>query len=48
MKELYRRLAAGTAKDEALRLAQLSLLSAGGDLAHPFFWAGFELLGDPR
>lgn len=48
MKELYRRLAAGTAKDEALRLAQHSLLSAGGDLAHPFFWAGFELLGDPR
>lgn len=48
MRELYRRLAAGTAKDEALRFAQLSLLSAGGDLAHPFFWAPFELLGDPR
>jgi CHAT domain-containing protein len=48
MGELYRRLASGARKDEALRLAQLSLLAKGGDAGHPFFWAAFELLGDSR
>jgi CHAT domain-containing protein/Tfp pilus assembly protein PilF len=48
MKELYRRLAFGMPKDEALRLAQVSLVAKGGDAGHPFFWAAFELLGDSR
>jgi CHAT domain-containing protein len=34
---------------EALRRASLELLDTpGGDFAHPFFWAPFTLVGDPR
>ena len=41
--ELYRRLADGSPKDEALRAAQASLIDEG---AHPFHWAAFQLHGD--
>lgn len=48
MTSFYTALARGLPRDEALRQAQRSLLGRGGDAAHPYFWAAFELLGDPR
>jgi CHAT domain-containing protein len=44
MREFYRRLAAGEAPITALRAAQL-LLRTSGRFTHPFYWAGFELIG---
>jgi hypothetical protein len=44
----HRRLAAGTAsKAEALRAAALDLLHTPR-YAHPYYWAGFILVGDPN
>jgi len=49
MERFYTYLREGRPKDEALRAAQLDLLrSAGGELAHPYHWAGFALYGDWR
>lgn len=45
MREFYRNLALGRTKAESLRAAKLRLL--GSEWAHPFFWAGFLLQGDP-
>jgi CHAT domain-containing protein len=45
MEELYRQLAAGAGRAEALRRAQLELLRSG---AHPYHWAGYQLSGDWR
>ncbi|MGH9897592.1 MAG: CHAT domain-containing protein [Pyrinomonadaceae bacterium] len=39
------------AKAAALRKAELKLLSSSGsvrDFSHPFYWAGFALIGNPR
>lgn len=48
MEHFYRNLRRGLPKDAALRQAKLSYLEqARGEAAHPFFWAGFVLLGDP-
>jgi CHAT domain-containing protein len=50
MRGLYARLGKGEGKLQALRGAQLELLErrrAAGGCAHPFFWAGFVLVGDP-
>ena len=44
MKEFYKELKDGKIKTEALRLAQLSLLS-NPDYSHPYYWAGFLLIG---
>ncbi|MHC5861407.1 CHAT domain-containing protein [Nostoc sp.] len=44
MKEFYKELKNGKIKAEALRLAQLSLLS-NPDYSHPYYWAGFLLIG---
>lgn len=44
MGSVYRALAAGRPKDEALRQAQLELL-ARPEFAAPFFWAAFQLVG---
>ncbi|MHC5747828.1 MAG: CHAT domain-containing protein [Nostoc sp.] len=44
MKEFYKELKDGKTKIEALRLAQLSLLS-NPDYSHPYYWAGFLLIG---
>lgn len=44
MKEFYKGLKDGKTKTEALRLAQLSLLS-NPDYSHPYYWAGFLLIG---
>jgi CHAT domain-containing protein len=48
MQRFYRYLKAGEAKDEALRHAQVDLLrgAAGSEIASPFYWAAFELIGD--
>ena len=39
--------APGTSKARALQLASLKLLQAG-ETSHPFYWAGFVLVGDGR
>lgn len=45
----YRHLREGLPKDEALRLAKLEYLEESSQArAHPFFWAGFILVGDRR
>lgn len=44
MKEFYKELKDGKTKAGALRLAQLSLLS-NPDYSHPYYWAGFLLIG---
>ena len=44
MSEFYARLTAGSTKGEALALAQLSLARAG---VAPYYWASFEIVGDP-
>jgi CHAT domain-containing protein len=36
----------GTSKAEALRAAQLELIEAGGQYAHPAYWAPFILIGN--
>lgn len=47
MQAMYRELQGGVGKDEALRRAQLSLLS-GGMYQHPYYWAPFVMYGDWR
>jgi CHAT domain-containing protein len=46
MLDLYDRLLSGQSKGEALRQAQVNLLSAGGSAGHPYFWAPYFLVGD--
>jgi tetratricopeptide (TPR) repeat protein len=41
-------LAGGVAPDDALRLAQLHMIRAGGSLAAPGVWAAFQSNGDSR
>jgi CHAT domain-containing protein len=46
MQSFYAHLQKGESKDEALRAAQLGLIrSQGRKLAHPFYWAAFQLYG---
>ncbi|MBD2534304.1 CHAT domain-containing protein [Nostoc flagelliforme FACHB-838] len=45
MEEFYRGLRNGLPKAEALRFAQLKLMS-NHKYEHPYFWAGFVLVGD--
>jgi len=47
MERFYRRLPRGEAKDEALRSAQVEMLRASRR-SHPFYWAGFQLVGDRK
>ncbi len=44
MIDFYRQLGNGVGKAEALRQAQLDMLHSG---APPYYWAGFELVGEP-
>jgi len=47
MKTFYEHLHNGVPKDEALRLAQVGMIESGNPgLAHPLYWAGFQLHGD--
>jgi CHAT domain-containing protein len=45
MAAFYARLKSGQEKSEALRAAKLDAIRRG--FAHPFYWAGFVLRGDP-
>lgn len=48
MTYFYQGLSKGYSKDEALRKAKLKYLENADDLfAHPFYWAGFVVQGDP-
>ncbi len=47
MDRFYAGLAGGLAAADALRAAQQEL-RAGADTAHPFYWAGFVLVGEPE
>ncbi|MDW3648652.1 MAG: CHAT domain-containing protein [Bacteroidia bacterium] len=47
MESFYQHLADGKGKDEALQLAKLDYLNEHAD-AHPFYWAGFTLIGDDK
>ncbi len=44
MIDFYRQLVNGAGKAEALRQAQLDMLRSG---APPYYWAGFDLVGEP-
>lgn len=47
MEYFYRAIARGKSKDEALREAKLKFLDNADPLhAHPYFWAGYILIGD--
>ncbi len=45
MAAFYTHLKSGRAKTEALQAAKLEMIRRG--FAHPFYWAGFVLRGDP-
>jgi len=47
MRRMYSELGAGVPKAEALRRAQVAMI-ASGRFAHPYYWAGFALYGNPR
>ena len=46
MRDFYSALGRGETKAEALRQAKLAMLNAGGERAHPYFWAPYLLSGD--
>ena len=47
MKSFYRYLDEGQAKDKAMQLAKLDYLDTNSeDFHHPFFWAGFTVIGN--
>jgi CHAT domain-containing protein len=46
MSFFYEHLAAGLEVREALRQAQLDFIKEFGDKAQPYYWAGFEVIGD--
>ena len=46
MEKFYGHLAAGLQVREALRQAQLDFIKDYGDKAQPYYWAGFEVIGD--
>jgi CHAT domain-containing protein/Tfp pilus assembly protein PilF len=52
MTRFYGNLKAGRSKLDSLRDAQLQLIQdrerQEGEMPHPFYWAGFVLVGDPR
>lgn len=47
MDEMYSKLHKATPKAEALRAAQVKMIESGR-YAHPFYWAGFALFGNPN
>ena len=48
MQAFYKNLSRGDTKTEALRKAKLGYLKQAGaeELKHPYYWAGFIVLGD--
>jgi CHAT domain-containing protein len=47
MEKFYRELGDGAALPDALATAQRALID-DPDKAHPFYWAGFSLVGEAR
>ena len=45
MVEFHRNLLVGLTKAEALRRAELKLLKGNPRYRHPFYWAGFVVIG---
>jgi len=49
MARFYRYLSEGKTKDEALREAQIDLITSPAVFpSHPYHWAAFQLMGDYR
>lgn len=48
MKHFYEQIAAGKTVAEALRQAQLTMLTEFGSGFQPYYWAGFTVIGDGR
>jgi CHAT domain-containing protein len=48
MKHFYEQIAAGKTVAEALRQAQLTMLTEFGSGLQPYYWAGFTVIGDGR
>jgi CHAT domain-containing protein len=48
MTRYYQNLMAGMGRSEALRAVQLEMIRAGGEYAHPYYWAAFILAGNWR
>lgn len=48
MRSFYSGVAGGLPPDEALRVAQMQMIRAGGALAAPKVWAGFQASGETR
>lgn len=46
MRTFYEQLRDGKTKDSALRAAKMRFVGQSGNMAHPYFWAGFIPLGD--
>lgn len=46
MSGFYQQIVSRTRKSRSLQLTQLKMIDSG-DLAHPFYWAGFALHGNP-
>jgi CHAT domain-containing protein len=46
MEKFYTHLAAGLQVREALRRAQIDFIREYGERAQPYYWAGFEVIGD--
>jgi CHAT domain-containing protein len=46
MKHFYEEIAAGKTVADALRQAQLAMLTEFGSDMPPYFWAGFTVIGD--
>jgi CHAT domain-containing protein len=47
MLEFHRNLQTGASKSEAMRRAAMKLM-ADKKYNHPFYWAGFIVVGDPQ
>lgn len=48
MSRFYEALAAGSFVSVGLAEAQRGMALSGGEFAHPWYWAGFVVVGDPR
>ncbi len=48
MKHFYEQIAVGKTVAEALRQAQLTMLTEFGSGLQPYYWAGFTVIGDGR
>ncbi|NMF60896.1 CHAT domain-containing protein [Pseudanabaena yagii] len=47
MQEFYKQLKTAPTKSEAFRQAQISMLKTRKNFSHPYYWAGFTIIGNP-